>query len=96
MRFLDNVVKDDDKTELINSFSTLAKSRCVTISDQQLITDYIGLLEHGTERMAAKPWAAPGYMQSRSAALATVVAEMQTGLAAAIKKAARLAKKNAA
>lgn len=41
MRFLDNVVKDDDKTELINSFSTLAKSRCVTISDQQLITDYI-------------------------------------------------------
>ena len=41
MRFLDNVVKDDDKTKLINSCSTLAKSRCVTISDQQLITDYI-------------------------------------------------------
>lgn len=44
------------------------------------------LLEYGTEKMAAHPWATPGYMASRQRALDTVVRELNAGIARVIKK----------
>lgn len=44
------------------------------------------LLEYGTEKMTAKPWAAPGFMASRQTALDTVVRELNEGIERIVKK----------
>ena len=44
------------------------------------------LLEYGTEKMAAHPWAVPGYMASRQRALDTVVRELNLGIDLIVKK----------
>lgn len=44
------------------------------------------LLEYGTERQSAKPWAVPGYMAKRQVALDTVVTELNAGIERVIKK----------
>jgi HK97 gp10 family phage protein len=44
------------------------------------------LLEYGSEKMTAKPWAKPGFMAARQQALETVVAELNKGIDRAIKK----------
>lgn len=44
------------------------------------------LLEIGTERRAAMPWATPGYMASRQRALDTVVTELSKGVQRVIRK----------
>jgi HK97 gp10 family phage protein len=48
------------------------------------------LLEYGTEKMQAKPWATPGYMASRQRALNTVVSELNAGIDRVIKKLSRM------
>jgi len=50
------------------------------------------LLEYGTEKMQAKPWATPGYMASRQRALNTVVSELNAGIDRVIKKLSRVKK----
>lgn len=48
------------------------------------------LLEYGTEKMQAKPWAAPGYLAKRQEALDTVVRELLAGVDRAVRKVSRM------
>jgi HK97 gp10 family phage protein len=48
------------------------------------------LLEYGTEKMQAKPWAAPGYLAKRQEALDTVVRELRAGVDRAVRKVSRM------
>lgn len=50
------------------------------------------LLEYGSEKMQAKPWAAPGFMGRRQQALNTVVTEMNKGIERIVKKLSRVKK----
>lgn len=50
------------------------------------------LLEYGSEKMTAKPWATPGYMVSRQRALDTVVSELTKGIDRIVKRLSRVKK----
>lgn len=50
------------------------------------------LLEYGSEKMQAKPWAAPGFMSRRQQALNTVVTELNKGIERIVKKLSRVKK----
>ena len=57
---------------------------------EQVTTSQVArLLEYGTEKMVAKPWATPGYMSSRQQALNTVVRELNRGIERVVKKLSR-------
>lgn len=61
--------------------------------DGKTVTSQVArLLEYGSEKMQAKPWAAPGFMGRRQQALNTVVTELNQGIERIVKKLSRVKK----